>query len=65
MENGFSFLKGAHIAENALQKFAGFLGILSHPAGGVGIGAYGDDLAAQLLDPAEVVLGVQKSAAPV
>ena len=53
MENRLPIPEGADIAEDAAQYFTGVKGVLPHPVATVGIGAYGDDFAAQLMEPAE------------
>ena len=65
MENWFSIRKGTDIAEDVFQNLTGPVGILPHPAGGVGIGADGDDFAAQFLETAEVGCIGQKVTAAV
>ena len=46
MKNWLSSLKSTDISEDFLQNLAGIEGVLSHPAGLVGIGADGDDFPA-------------------
>ena len=65
MENRLPVLKGTHIPKNIFQNFAGHIGILPHPVAAVGVGADGDDLAAQFLKPAEVILRRQETAAAI
>ena len=65
VENGPAFFEGAYISEDLFQNIAGIRGILSDTIAGVGVGAYGDDLAAQLLEPADNIRGGQESAAAV
>ena len=65
MKNRISFLKCTDIAENILQDIAGIPAVLPYPVAAVGIGANSNDLAAQLLKPAEVICGGQEAAAAV
>lgn len=55
MEDGLPVFEGADIAENVGQHPGGGPAILAHPVAPVGIGAYGDDLAPQLLESLEEV----------
>ena len=65
MKNRLSFRKGADITKNILQNRTGVKGILPHTVGPVSIGADGDDLTAQFLEPPEIIRGGQEAAAAV
>ena len=53
MENRTPVPEGADIAKDILKNPAGIMGILSHPAAGMGIGAHGDNFTAQFFEAAE------------
>ena len=60
MENRLSVFKGADISENFLEDGHGTVSILADTDGVVRIRSHGHNLAAQLLETAQIVLGGQK-----
>ena len=65
MKNWLTVFKSTNISKNVLQNLAGLPGILTDPVTAVGIGANGDDFAAQLPETAEVIRSGQETSAAV
>ena len=65
MKNRLPVFEGTDVPENVFQNVTGAERILPHPVAAVGVGADGDDLAAQLPEAPENVGGGKKIAAAV